>query len=130
MLQPIRNNITGDEGVRLRQADITDEGNRYVLDYLTFPKLEEIEGISHLFTTRTGGVSEGIFSSLNLSFSRGDDPECVHSNFEHVAYAMGCSVENMVLSKQTHTTNIRLVTSEDCGKGIIKEQDYTDVDGL
>ena len=36
----------------------------------------------------------------------------------------------MVCSRQTHTTNIRLVGEEDCGKGIMKETDYEDVDGL
>ena len=36
----------------------------------------------------------------------------------------------MVLSYQTHTTNVRLVTEEDAGKGIVKERDYEDVDGL
>ena len=36
----------------------------------------------------------------------------------------------MVLSWQTHTTNVRAVTEEDAGKGIWRERDYQDVDGL
>ena len=36
----------------------------------------------------------------------------------------------MVLSRQTHTANVRVVTEEDKGKGIVRERDYTDVDGL
>ena len=43
---------------------------------------------------------------------------------------MGVKVEDMVLSKQTHTTNVRVVTAEDKGKGIVKERNYTDVDGM
>ena len=43
---------------------------------------------------------------------------------------MGVAVEDMVLSKQTHTTNVRVVTEEDKGKGVIRERDYTDVDGM
>jgi len=35
-----------------------------------------------------------------------------------------------VCSDQTHTTNIRLVTKEDGGKGIVIPKDYTDIDGL
>ncbi|MBR1691772.1 MAG: peptidoglycan editing factor PgeF, partial [Lachnospiraceae bacterium] len=35
-----------------------------------------------------------------------------------------------VLSDQTHTTNVRIVTEEDCGKGVTRPKDYTDVDGL
>ena len=36
----------------------------------------------------------------------------------------------MVASQQTHTTNVRLVTEEDAGKGVVRGRDYTDVDGL
>ena len=79
---------------------------------------------------RLGGVSGGCFSSLNLSFDRGDDPEAVRENFRRIGAAIGVRCEDMVLSKQTHTTNVRVVTEEDRGKGIIRERDYTDVDGL
>lgn len=100
------------------------------MEYLTFSSLEKTGVAEHLFTTRTGGVSEGIFESLNLNFNRGDDPEKVLMNYERVAKALGCSIEDMVLSKQTHTTNIRLVTEDDKGKGLVKPLDYDDVDGL
>ena len=36
----------------------------------------------------------------------------------------------MVLTWQTHTTNIRVVSEDDLGKGVVKERDYRDVDGL
>lgn len=39
--------------------------------YLTFPALEKEEGFVHGFSTRLGGVSEGIYASMNLSFTRG-----------------------------------------------------------
>ena len=41
-----------------------------VLEYLTFPTLEETGMVKHLFTTRLGGVSRGEFSSMSLSFTR------------------------------------------------------------
>ena len=41
-------------------------------------------GAPHCFTTRLGGVSTGIFDSLNLNFSRGDDPEKVVENWEQI----------------------------------------------
>ena len=43
---------------------------------------------------------------------------------------MGVDVEDMVLSKQTHTTNVRVVTEKDKGKGVVTPLDYTDVDGM
>ena len=63
---------------------------------------------------------------MNLSFERGDDPEAVRENFRRMGAAIGVSCENMVLSKQTHTTNVRIVTEKDRGKGIVKERDYTE----
>ena len=42
--------------------------------FLTFPKLVKA-GVCHGFSTRIGGVSEGYLSSMNLSFTRGDDPQ-------------------------------------------------------
>jgi YfiH family protein len=42
----------------------------------------------------------------------------------------GCDVTDIVSSHQTHTTNIRIVTSADKGKGVTEERDYTDIDGL
>ena len=100
------------------------------LVYLTFPILEKIDWISHLFSTRMGGVSEGIYSSMNLSYTRGDEREAVDENFRRIAAALGCGVEDMVCSDQTHTTNLRIVGKADGGKGITRERDYSDVDGL
>lgn len=98
--------------------------------YLTFPVLEQTGLVKHGFSTRMGGVSKGIFSTMNLSFSRGDEEQCVRENYERMAKALGTKTENMVFSQQTHTTNIRIVTSEDKGKGIHKELDYENIDGL
>lgn len=100
------------------------------LEYLTFPLLQNIEGISHLFTTRKGGVSKGFFASMNLSFQRGDEDSCVRENFRRIAVTLHTTPDRMVCARQTHTTNIRIVTEADCGKGVTKLADYDDVDGL
>ena len=39
--------------------------------WLTYPPFEKIPGIVHGFSTRLGGVSQGIYESMNLSFTRG-----------------------------------------------------------
>lgn len=110
-----------------RQVRVNQEGS---LVYLTFPILEETGVVKHLFSTRMGGVSEGIYSSMNLSYTRGDKKEAVDENFRRIAAALGCSVEDMVCSDQTHTTNLRIVGRADGGKGITRARDYSDVDGL
>ncbi len=100
------------------------------MEYLTFPSLEETGMVRHLFSTRTGGVSEGIFASMNLSYARGDRKEAVDENFRRVAAVLGCGVGDFVCSDQTHTVNVRRVTESDKGKGVTVPKDYTDVDGL
>lgn len=98
--------------------------------YLTYPALEELSGFVHAFSTRLGGVSEGIYSSMNLSFTRGDDENFVMENYRRLAEAVGFSVENIVTSDQTHTANVRVITEADRGNGITKPRPYTDVDGM
>ena len=100
------------------------------LPIIQYELLSKLPFIKHGFTTRLGGVSEGIFSSLNLSFSRGDEKEAVITNYKRIGEKIGYDIDNFVASSQTHTTNIRIVSEEDKGKGIIKSQDYHDIDGL
>lgn len=107
-----------------------EKGSIIELEYLTFASLQRTGIVKHLFTTRTGGVSRGIYSSMNLSFIRGDDPGCVLQNYERIGRALGCDVKDMVASHQTHTTNIRRVTDADRGKGVVFPRDYENVDGL
>lgn len=114
---------------RMQQEEIfLDDGGD--LPLLKFSTLEKIPWIRHCFTTREGGVSEGIYATLNLGFSRGDDPSCVQENYRRVAMALGREPGDVVLSDQTHTTNVRKVGREDAGAGLTRERGYSDVDGL
>ncbi len=106
----------------------SEEG--YVLPYLSFSSYEALHYIRHMFTTREGGVSKDIYESLNLSFTRGDDETAVLENYRRVAQALGTSIDHIVTSDQTHTTNVRPVGKEDLGKGITRPRDYKDVDGM
>ena len=110
-------------------AHIFDEVEKKT-PYLEYPLFQKTGIVTSAFSTRLGGVSEGYYSSLNLSFDRGDDPARVLENFKRIGASMGVAVEDMVLSKQTHTTNVRVVTKEDKGKGVMRERNYTDVDGM
>ena len=103
------------------------EGSNQV-PYLVFPLLEETGIIRQGFSTRLGGVSTGIPASMNLSDKQFDTKENVHENYRRMAAAIGIVPNRMVLSRQTHTTNVRVVTEADCGKGV--EREYNDVAGL
>lgn len=97
---------------------------------LKYPLLEELGIVKHCFTTRIGGVSEGIFGTMNLSFTRGDDKSAVEENYRRLAEAMEVDYEKFVFTDQTHTVNVRKVSMADAGKGLVRERDYQDVDGL
>ncbi len=122
-MQPIRWNFADDRKVF---RTVQDKG----APYLSFRVLEETGLVANGFSTRMGGASTGIFATMNFSYSREDDPEHVLENYTRMAHALGVERDRMVVSYQTHTTNVRLVTEEDAGKGVIRERDYRDVDGL
>ena len=98
--------------------------------YLSFKGLDDIGMVMNGFSTRLGGVSKGKFATMKFSYSRKDDPEDVLENFTRMAKALKVERDRMVVSYQTHTVNVRRVTTADEGKGVIRPRDYKDVDGL
>lgn len=104
--------------------------NPYQLPLLHYPILDQTGIVEHCFTTRLGGISEGVCSSLNLSFSRGDDPKAVMENYRRVAEVFGKTVDDFVCTDQTHTTTVLQVGKDEKGYGVTREKPYTDVDGL
>ena len=98
--------------------------------YLKYPLLENTGIVNHGFSTKLGGVSKGYYSSMNLSFTRGDNEGDVRENFKRMADAIGVRSEDMVFTHQTHTTNVRIVTKDDRGNGITRERNFFDTDGL
>lgn len=100
------------------------------VQYLQCKVLCNIRFIRHAFSTRIGGVSTGIWASMNLNFGRGDKETDVRKNFERFGEAVGIIPDDMVYSMQTHTTNVLRVGRELCGNGVTKPQSLHDVDGL
>lgn len=84
--------------------------NNKDVTFLTYPAYEEMNWLVHGFSTRFGGVSRGIYSSMNLSFTRGDEESCVKENYRRISDAMGFDMNSIVTSDQTHTNNVRKVT--------------------
>ena len=76
---------------------------------------EASEGIlvPHGFTTRLGGVSTGTQESLNLAFGRGDSMENVETNLRLLARAIPFDLSRLVMTRQTHSDTVRVVTKED-----------------
>lgn len=90
------------------------------LEYLVSDRMPE--GFRHGFSTRFGGVSGGMWSSLNLGTHRGDDPASVWENYRIFGQAVGFSPEQTVFTRQLHGSIVRSVTKKDCGTGLLREQ--------
>lgn len=95
------------------------------LEYLTSPSI----GVRHGFTTRLGGISQGYLSSMNLGTHRGDTLETVERNYAIMGQALGFSVDDLVLTWQTHSDIVRVVGREDAGLGV-DHRSYPQCDAL
>ena len=76
------------------------------LEYLTAPLLA---GTPHCFSTRFGGVSEGVLASLNLGVHRGDKPKNVLENYRRLGEAVGFDAKRTVFTKQIHSDIVERV---------------------
>ena len=79
------------------------------LVWMTAPTIK----INHAFTTRAGGISEGVYASLNLSEIMGDSEWAVRENYSRLCETCGFSLARLAVAKQVHGTEVRAVTSAD-----------------
>ncbi len=108
--------------------DIKEKGG---VPYLSCPLLERTGLVRHGFSTRLGGVSTGVWASMNISTTRGDDPAAIAENRKRIASAIGVDEKKLVYTCQTHTTNVAVVTEEDFGASIPETDGMiTNVPGL
>jgi polyphenol oxidase len=63
-------------------------------------------GIRHGFSTRDGGVSEGLFASLNCGFGSGDEVERVAENRARAAAKLMVAPERLVTCYQIHSAEV------------------------
>ncbi|MGH6968382.1 MAG: peptidoglycan editing factor PgeF [Stellaceae bacterium] len=65
--------------------------------------------IRHAFFTREGGVSEGLYASLNCGFTAGDDAARVGENRARAMRVLGLAPERLVTAKQVHGAEAQVV---------------------
>ncbi len=63
-------------------------------------------GIRHAFLTRQGGVSSGLFSSLNCGYGSGDDNANVRANRERAADAIDLGADDLATLYQVHSADV------------------------
>lgn len=116
-----------------------DNSNSALIDYtkevpfITFPVLSQFPFLRHGFSTRLGGVSTGMFSTMNFGVDASpyqDEPENLLENYKRIANSIGVDAHSLVVARQVHKTNIRVVEEADRGKGVFIPTDYEEIDGL
>lgn len=73
---------------------------------LTIGRLNDLASIRHGFFTRLGGVSEGLFTSLNCGYGSGDRPEHVTENRRRAMEMMELDGHRLVTAYQVHSPDV------------------------
>ena len=81
-----------------------------MLEPIQSPALAAIDGIAHGFFTRRGGISEGIYASLNCGPGSRDDRAAVTENRRRVAAHLGVAASHLLTCHQHHSTDAIVVT--------------------
>lgn len=84
-----------------------------------FENLLKHREIYHFVSTRRGGFSNPPYDSLNLGFHVGDNPETVLRNRERLAMALGIPMDNFTTARQTHGSNVEIITKASRGCGAV-----------
>ncbi len=71
-----------------------------------FPK----DQVTAFSTLRNGGVSTGVYASMNVSPTSGDQPDNIQENRRRLAEALGIEADRFVIPHQNHGTEVRFVS--------------------
>ena len=71
--------------------------------------LAALPGIRHAFFSRDGGVSQGIYASLNGGTGSNDEPGHVVENRARMAAALGVPADHLLAAYQTHSAQVAII---------------------
>jgi YfiH family protein len=89
---------------------------------LASPALAGASGVVHGFFTRKGGVSEGLYGSLNCGFSTGDARERVQANRDRAVARLGLASDRLAAVQQVHSARV-VVIGDDWVPGPLEQAD-------
>lgn len=78
---------------------------------LSSPLLSAIPGLRHAFFTRDGGVSDGVYASLNGGLGSNDDPANIRENRRRMADAVGVATDRFLNVHQIHSPDAIVATA-------------------
>jgi hypothetical protein len=73
------------------------------------PHMDAHDGLVHGFFTRTGGISSGIYASLNTGPGSADNPAAIAANRKRACDSLGLEASRMVTANQIHSANVVIV---------------------
>lgn len=90
---------------------------------IRFTHLSKYSELLHFVTTRVGVVSKGVLSSMNIGFTKEDNPEDVLENRKLLAAALQIPFDSFVFERQTHSDNITVVDLSHKKRGLFSKFD-------
>ena len=75
---------------------------------ITDPALAGLDGLRHAFFTRQGGVSKGVYESLNMGYGSNDEPDSIAENRRRAMAAFGLPATALNTVYQIHGTGVAL----------------------
>ena len=98
--------------------------------FLSADGFEAAGGVAHGFSTRLGGVSTGIYESMDLGTTRGDEPGHVRENYRRFFAAIGADADSIAMSNQIHSDLVRPVTCADVKRDLYDVEPYEAVEKM
>ncbi len=89
------------------------------LKFLQSELISQVNNVTHAFTTRVGGVSQGSYSSLNIYSTLEDESKNALKNRKKLGEVLNFNHQDLVLAKQVHGDNVYVVKEIDKGSGAI-----------
>jgi polyphenol oxidase len=80
--------------------------------HIQTPALADLSGVQHRFFTRKGGVSAGLYTSLNCGYGSGDSPDNVRENRRRVAGLFGLGEPDLLTLHQIHSAEVLTVAQD------------------
>ena len=73
-------------------------------------KLTSFKNIRHGFFNKKGGVSKGIYKSLNCGHGSDDEIKNIRKNIDKVCKKIGCTRNNLILLNQIHSNIVHQIS--------------------
>ena len=74
--------------------------------YLTSPIFDDFTWLNNGVSTRLGGVSTGVCSTMNFAYNDYDDTNNVYENYKIFCEACGIDIDKIVTTKQVHSNTV------------------------